>query len=338
MPNLNQSGDRRPIAALVGATGSGKTSMAISIAGWLKETGVSVEIVGADSRQIYRSLSVGTVKPTLREREAVPHHMIDVAEPDETFNASRYAEEARACVEDIYGQGAFPLVVGGSGLYIKALLDGLFEGPGADLSIRDRLEKWAEREGVDSLHRRLSKCDPDTASNVHPNDKKRIIRALEVFELAGRPISALRAETVGGGFSQPFYIGLAWPKEIHGKRIEERVRRMLENGMQEEAAWLAEAGLAGARSFEGLGYEDALALSRGDIGFEDCVERICKLHRGYAKRQGTWYRKIENILWLEPVEADWDYLVCRAGEALLSYLESTLPSGMASVQKRGTGA
>ena len=338
MSNLNQAGDERPIAALVGATGSGKTTMAISVAGWLRERGVAVEIIGADSRQIYRSLSVGTMKPTLREREAVPHHMIDVAEPDETFNASRYAEEARVCVDEIYGRGAFPFVVGGSGLYIRALLEGLFEGPGTDMSIRSRLERWAEREGAGTLHRRLSNCDPVTAKNVHPNDKKRIIRALEVFEVSGRPISALRAEAGGGGFSQPFYIGLAWPKEIQGRRIEERVRRMLENGMQKEAAWLAEAGLSGARSFEGLGYEDALALSRGEMGFEDCVERICRLHRSYAKRQGTWCQKIENVLWLEPAEADRGYLIRCAGEALATYLESTLPSSMASVPKRGTGA
>ena len=189
MYGRNGTGDSRPIAVLVGATGSGKTSMAVDLTGWLRERGVSIEIVGADARQIYRSLSIGTAKPTLREQESVPYHMLDVAEPDETFNAVLYAEEARRCVEEIYGRGAFPLVVGGSGLYIRALIEGLFEGPGADFDFRSWLEKWADREGNEALHRRLSDCDPAAASKVHPNDRKRLIRALEVFEATGRPIS-----------------------------------------------------------------------------------------------------------------------------------------------------
>ncbi|MEE9240873.1 MAG: tRNA (adenosine(37)-N6)-dimethylallyltransferase MiaA [bacterium] len=323
MPKDRSNGAWRPIAVLVGATCTGKTAMAVALAGRLKARGISVEVIGADARQIYRSLCVGSSKPTLMERQAVPHHMIDVADPDETYNASRYAEEARNCVEEIYARGAYPLVVGGSGLYVRALIEGLFEGPGADPVIRLRLEEWAAREGSEALHSRLAECDPVTAENVHPNDKKRVIRALEVFETTGRPISALRAEGTGGGFSRPFYIGLDWPLEVHAGRIEDRICQMLKSGMQEEAAWLADANLTQARSFEGLGYEDALALHRGEIDREECVDRICKLHRNYAKRQRTWYRKIENVLWLEPAESDWDSLAERAAEALSGYFASS---------------
>ena len=337
MYGCNGTGDSRPIAVLVGATGSGKTSMAVDLTGWLRERGVSIEIVGADARQIYRSLSIGTAKPTLREQESVPYHMLDVAEPDETFNAVLYAEEARRCVEEIYGRGAFPLVVGGSGLYIRALIEGLFEGPGADFDFRSWLEKWADREGNEALHRRLSDCDPAAASKVHPNDRKRLIRALEVFEATGRPISELRAEASPVGFTRTFYLGIEWPPEIHAGRIEERVRKMLARGMGDEASWLSTANLTEARSFEGLGYGDALALHRGEIGLEECVERICRLHRHYAKRQRTWFGKIDDVFWLEPAEAEWSSLVETAGEAMRAYYHSPPTLAVQSDKESGAG-
>lgn len=322
--------DCRPIAVMVGTTCSGKTTLAAALAGWLGERDVAVEIIGADARQIYRSLSIGTAKATRDEQNAVPHHMIDVAEPDETFNASRYAEEALECAERVYAKGAFPLVVGGSGLYIRALIEGLFDGPGADENIRLRLEGWAEREGAEVLHRRLLECDPVTAEKVHPNDRKRVIRALEVYESTGRPISELRAESAEGGFARPFYVGLDWPADALGERIEVRVRWMLENGMKEEAFWLAGANLSDARSFEGLGYEDALALHRGEIDFEACVARISQLHRQYAKRQRTWCRKIEGVRWFEPGEIGFDALVGQVGASLLSYFLTSLSQGTAA--------
>lgn len=319
--------DWRSIAVMVGTTCSGKTTLAAALAGWLAERDISIEIIGADARQIFRSLSIGTAKPTLDEQIAVPHHMIDVAEPDETFNASRYAEEALECAEKIYANGAFPLVVGGSGLYIRALIEGLFDGPGADENIRLRLEDWAERDGAEALHHRLLECDPVTAEKVHPNDSRRVIRALEVYETTGRPISELRAESAGGGFARPFYIGLDWPADALGERIKVRVRRMLLNGMQDEASWLSEAGLTNARSFEGLGYEDALAFHRGEIIFDDCLARISQLHRQYAKRQRTWCRRIKDVRWFEPGEMSFDALVEQVGTSLISYFHPSLSPG-----------
>ena len=317
--------DWRSIAVMVGTTCSGKTTLAAALASWLGERNVPLEIIGADARQIYRSLSIGTAKPTLDERNSVPHHMIDVAESDETFNASRYAEEALECAEKVYAKGAFPLVVGGSGLYIRALIEGLFDGPGADENIRLRLEDLAERDGLESLRRRLSECDPAAAVKIHPNDRKRVIRALEVFESTGRPISELRAEAVGGGFARPFYVGLDWPNDVLGERIEARVRWMLLNGMQDEASWLAGANLNDARSFEGLGYKDALALHRGEIIFDDCLARISQRHRQYAKRQRTWCRRIEGVRWFEPDEMGFDTLVEQVGASLLSYFFPSQP-------------
>ncbi len=319
MPEKMPEKKGSPIGVLIGATCTGKTAFALALAGWLAERGVALEIVGADARQIYRELSVGTAKPAAEERRAVPHHMVDVAGPEETFDASRYAGEARRCADEIYGRGGLPLLVGGSGLYIRAMIEGLFEGSGADPGIRRSLEERAEREGNEALHRRLAGCDPATAGRVHPNDRRRVIRALEVYESTGRPISDLRAEGGGGGRYRPFYMGISWPSALLDERIEARVRRMLAGGMGEEAARLADAGLTGARSFEGLGYEAALALHRGEIGLEECIGRIARLHRGYAKRQRTWFRKMEGVLWLRPAEEVWETLVERAGEALAAH-------------------
>ena len=252
--------------------------------------------------------------------------MIDVADPAEGFDAARYAREARACAEGIYARGAVPLAVGGSGLYLRALVEGLFEGPGAQPAIRQRLEEEAGREGPAALHRRLAARDPRTAARVHPNDRRRIVRALEVLEAAGRPISELRAEAPAGGFERPLWLGVDWPAELHARRIEERVRAMLAGGMAEEAAWLAERGLEGARAFEGLGYAEALAHGRGEAGFEETVARICRLHRGYAKRQRTWFRRVEGLRWLHP-ERGMDQAAAEAARAVEAYLAGFGPAG-----------
>ncbi len=246
--------------------------------------------------------------------------MVDVAEPDETFSAARYAREARRCAEEVYARGRLPLVVGGSGLYIRALVEGLFEGPGAQPGLRRRLEEEADRGGADSLHRRLAACDPETAARVHPNDRKRVIRALEVFATTGRPISALRSESGGGGFARPLYLGVDWPSGLHARHIEERVRGMLKGGMPDEAAALAEAGLTEAAAFEGLGYAEALAFHRGEADFETTVARIIRLHRSYAKRQRTWFRKMKNIRWLP---GDAEARAEEAAAALWAYVEGS---------------
>jgi len=333
----NGNGDSRPIAVLVGATGAGKTTMAVDLADWLRERGISIEIVGADARQIYRSFSVGTAKPTVSEQEAAPHHMLDVADPNETYNAVRYAEEARRCVDKIFSRRGFPLIVGGSGLYIRALVNGLFRGPGADFDLRRRLEVWSDREGIAALHDRLSECDPVAAAKVHPNDRKRLIRALEVFETTGRPISELHSEERSSGFTQTFYLGIEWSPELHARRIEARVRQMLIGGMREEASSLAMADLTKVQLFEGLGYGDALALHKGEIGMEDCVGRICKLHRRYAKRQRTWFQKIDDVFWLEPAEKNWNILVEAAGEALCAFFLDSKSQQMRRNRRSGAG-
>ncbi len=282
---------------------------------------MSLEIVSADARQIYRGIGVGTAKPGLDERGGVPHHMMDVAELGETYSAVRYADEAILCIADIHRRGAYPLVVGGSGLYIRALVEGFFDGPEAQPEIRGRLEAEASKLGHVAMYERLAAVDPETAAKLHPNDLRRVVRALEVYETTGRPVSRLRAEQKGPRFTSPLYIGLRYPASVLAELIEHRVRRMLENGMLDEVAMLAEMNLSGARVFEGLGFQEALAFRRGQMAEDEAVLAISRLHRNYAKRQRTWFRKLEGVDWYEPLEKEFGVMLEKAHDKVSRYLE-----------------
>lgn len=318
-------GDSRPLVLIVGATCSGKTTLGAALAARFREEGTVFEIVGADARQIYRGVGVGAASPDASERGGAPHHMVGVADPGEAYSAARYAEEALARVEDIYRRGALPLVVGGSGLYIRALVEGLFDGPEARPEIRERLEAEASERGREAVHARLAAVDPETAARLHPNDLRRVVRALEVHEATGRPASRLRAEQGAPRFASPLYVGLDYSPSVLAGRIERRTRRMLREGMLEEVETLAERNLTSARVFEGLGFQTALALRRGRIAEEEAVREISRLHRNYAKRQRAWFRKIEGARWLRPDEMGAEALLERAHGEASRYLASRLP-------------
>ena len=305
---------------MVGTTCSGKTAFGVALARRFMEERVTIEIVGADARQVFRGIGVGTAKPGVDERGGVPHHMMDVAELGETFSAARYADEALLCMEDIYRRGAYPLVAGGSGLYLRALVEGFFDGPEAQPEIRERLEAEASWRGNAAMHERLSAIDPETAAKLHPNDLRRVIRALEVYEATGRPVSLLRAEQEAPRFASPLYIGLRYPASVLAERIERRVRGMLQGGMLDEVAMLAEKNLTDARVFEGLGFQEALALYRGQMSEEEAVREISRLHRNYAKRQRTWFRKLEGVEWYEPLENDFEAILDKAHDRVSRYL------------------
>ena len=318
--NRKPSGNPHPIVIVVGTTCSGKTTFGVALARRFREEGVSLEIVGADARQIYRGIGVGTAKPGLDERGGVPHHMMDVADLGETYSAARYADEAILCIEEIHRKGAYPLVVGGSGLYIRALVEGFFDGPEAQPEIRKRLEAEASRQGHAAMHERLAAVDPETAAKLHPNDLRRVVRALEVYEATGRPVSRLRAEQKAPRFASPLYIGLRYPPSVLAERVERRVRRMLSDGMLDEVAMLAEKNLTDARVFEGLGFQESLALRRGQMAEEEAVREISRLHRNYAKRQRTWFRKLEGVNWYDPQEKDFGVILEKAHDKVSRYL------------------
>jgi tRNA dimethylallyltransferase len=279
---------------VLGPTASGKSELAIHIA-----LALGGEIVNCDSLQIYRGFDVGTAKVPEAARRGVPHHLIDVADPSQVFTAGEYSRVARDLLHQIAQRGRIAVVVGGTGFYLRALLDGLFSGPVRDAAIRARLER---REGrrPGSLHRILSRLDPAAAARIHPNDKSKIIRALEVRLLEGKPISEvfLRGRDKLEGF-HPIKIGLNPPRPLLYHRMDARAVRMFEQGLLEEVRGLLGSGVPReAKPFESLGYKQALAMIDGRMTPEQALAATQVETRRYAKRQLTWFRKEQSVHWL----------------------------------------
>jgi tRNA dimethylallyltransferase len=257
------------------------------------------EIVAADSRQLYRGLDVGTGKPDAAARARVPHHMLDLLEPSEVANAARYARAARAAIAAIRARGRAAIVVGGSGLYVRALLSGLFAGPGRDAPFRERLRARAERVGWPALHAELAARDPATAARVHPNDAVRVTRALEIIEGTGMPASEARRRGAGppiGVKARAFAI--EWPREALDERIARRFDAMLAAGLVEEVRGLLARGVApDAPALRAPGYAEIVRHVRGDISLEEATALAVRATRRYAKRQMTWFRKVPDLAW-----------------------------------------
>ena len=311
----------KPLIIILGCTGTGKTEFSIKVSRYLKEKGFNLEIVGADARQIYKEVSIGTAKPSLRERNQVKHHMVDFLSPHDEYNVSLYAKHCLDVLNDIYNRKVFPVLVGGSGLYIQSLVEGIFDGPSSDSSIRNNLMEDYEKSGPNYLHEKLKNIDPDSAKRIHPNDKRRLIRALEVFEISGKPLSTFQNEDSDPRFKNPLYIGLSLPKKDLNFKIETRVRKMLSSGMVKESEFLVEESLQHSRIFEGLGFNEAFMLSRKEIDFETAVEKICVLHRQYAKRQRTWFDKNPLIHWFDISNSEESVLVENLSSLILGYLD-----------------
>jgi tRNA dimethylallyltransferase len=291
------------VLILTGPTGSGKTDLGIQLA---RE--FDAEIVNADSRQVYRRLEVGSAKPTARQRAAVPHHLVDVVEPDEAFDAARFRELAVAAIDDILGRGRRALVVGGTGLYVKVLRGGLFAGPPRDPELRARLEA-EETKNPGTLYRRLSMCDPEAAHKLHPNDRFRLIRALEVCELTGRPISQWQAEhAFAGGEFEFLTIALDVPRKELYARIDRRCREMIDAGLVDEVRRLHTSGFgAGLPALQSPGYREIGEHLAGQYDLEEAIARMAQATRRLAKRQLTWLRGDPEAKW-RGAEVD---LLCR---------------------------
>jgi len=284
--------------ALVGATSSGKSLVALELADRL-----GGEIVGADSRQIYSRLEIGTEAPTPEDRARAPHHFVAFLDPSETYSAGRYGREARDVVREIESRGKIPIVAGGSGLYVRALLQGLFHGPARDDAIRERLMRRIQDEGLESLREDLLRVDPEAHAAILPNDPVRVIRALEVHELTGRPITALRRERPPDPFPAQLF-GLRWSRPALAKRIASRLEKQLERGFLAEARSLLVEVLAGhlpedAPGPRTLGYRELLTHLRGEMTLDSARERIALKTRQLAKRQETWFRLKPGVHWIE---------------------------------------
>jgi tRNA dimethylallyltransferase len=283
------------LVAIVGPTATGKSALGIALA-----QRFGGEIVACDSTAVYRGFDIGTDKVPLAQQQGIPHHMVDVADPTEAYSAARYAREAAAVIRGITRRGRLPILVGGTGLYYRALTRGFFPGPSRDLPLRARLERIAARRGAERLHRMLARVDPASADRIQPRDRKRLIRALEVYLLTGRPLTAHFADTRS---PLPEYrvvpFALRIPAEATAERVARRVDAQFEGGLLDEIRALLRAGVPPtAHPFTGLVYRQALEHLRGVRGERETRELIVRENRKYSRRQLIWFRKEPNLQWI----------------------------------------
>ena len=306
---------KRPLVILTGPTAVGKTSLSLSLA---KE--LDGEIVSADSMQVYRYMDIGTAKIREEERQGIPHHLIDVLDPWEDFNVVRFQKMAREALEEIWERGHIPIVTGGTGFYIQALLyDIHFTENNEDSSLRKDLENYARENGAEALHSRLEEVDEKAASQIHFNNVKRVIRALEFYYQTGKKISEHNEEERKRTSPYDFkYFVLNDEREHLYARINQRVDLMMEEGLVEEVQKLKEMGCDSALvSMQGLGYKEILSYLEGECTLDEAVYKIKRDTRHFAKRQITWFKRERDVIWLH--KPDYDYDETKIREAVLSY-------------------
>src|SRR5271155_1887382 len=283
------------LAVLLGPTASGKTALSLHLA-----KRFSGEIVSCDSVAVYREMEIGTAKPSLAERHEIPHHMIDVADLSEPFTAGDYSRQARAAIDEIVAREKLPIVTGGTGLYLRALIDGLFPAPQRSEDIRERLRGAKESKGAAWLHRILARLDWEAAKQIHPNDVPKLVRAIEVCLTARQPMT--QAWQSGRNALQGYRIlriGLNPDRKALYARINTRASAMFDEGLVEETRELTEKYGDTARPLTSLGYRQALAVIHGQVTFAEAITSAQQGHRNYAKRQMTWFRRESEVHWLE---------------------------------------
>jgi tRNA dimethylallyltransferase len=285
----------RKVILIAGPTCSGKTSLSIILA-----TKLHTEILSADSRQFYKYLNIGTAKPDKHTLDKVKHHFIDFLEPDERFNASIYEKQALKVIEELFEQNKIPVVVGGSGLYIKAIMEGIFDEVKVDEKIRKKLLRIKEKKGNEGLYNVLKKVDPVSASKMFPRIWKRVLRALEVYYQTGQPIwkfHKIHNRDIDIYFR--LYC-LNWNRDVLYANIEDRVDKMISNGLIEEIKYILDKGYSKSlNSLNTVGYKEIISYLEGNITLERAVELIKRNTRRYAKRQMTWFRKVDGINWID---------------------------------------
>jgi tRNA dimethylallyltransferase len=286
--------EARNRVVLLGPTAGGKSEIALHLA-----ERIGGEIVGADSRQIYRGLEIGTAAPSEADRRRVPHHLASFLEPSETYSAGRYARDARTAIGDVEARGAAAVIVGGSGLYLRSLLDGLFAGPERNEEVRAELSRRLAERGLDDLREELGRVDPQALAGILPGDSVRVIRALEVHRLTGVPISELRRGRRNEGIAARRY-GIRWTRAALAVRIADRIEQQLRDGFLEQARALERAGLPEqSPGLHTLGYRELVQHLRGQMTLEEAAATIALRTRQLAKRQETWFRRVPEVLWFD---------------------------------------
>jgi len=302
---------------LTGPTASAKTAVGVALARRL-----GAEVLALDSTTLYRGMDIGTAKPAIDDRGGIPHHLLDLIEPWESASVAAYREWARAAVGEVEYRGSKVLFVGGSALYLKALVRGLFQGPGADAALRARLEHDARENGGHALHARLAALDPATAGRLHPHDRRRVIRALEVIELTGRPMSVLQAEHDRPAPADVGIFSLDLPRTVLHERINRRVVRFFDAGLVDEVRAL-QAGPRplGDVAAQAIGYREVIAMLAGEASLSQTIEHVQARTRQFAKRQATWFRGLQEVRSF-PVAPDED------PQAIAERLERTIEAEM----------
>ena len=284
------------LICICGPTASGKTALSVALAQQLH-----TEIISADSMQIYRGMDIGTAKPAEAERCGVPHHLLDICDPGEPFSVARYVELADAAAQDILRRGMIPIVAGGTGLYMDALIEcSTFTGDETDLSIREKYQRMAAEQGNIAVHECLRRVDPEGAARLHPNNLKRVIRALEVYEQTGMTLDAFnRLHKRPAPKYQAIKIGVCpAERQVLYERIDKRVDQMLADGLLDETRRLLERGALAGTAAQAIGYKELLGFLQGEQPLEECVALLKQRSRNYAKRQLTWLKRDDNIHWI----------------------------------------
>jgi tRNA dimethylallyltransferase len=294
VPEAGEKDARRVAVGIVGPTASGKSALAVSLA-----KAFDGAIVSCDALQVYRCLDIGTGKIPVEERGGVPHHLLDVVDPDEEFTAADYIRTSAPIVMGLDSQGILPIVVGGTGLYLRALMLGLFEGPGRRPELRARISAVAERHGADFVHRMLARLDPDSADRIHPNDRVRMIRALEVIFSSHTTMSEMmsRRRSPLEGYRFLLY-GLAPPREQLISKIERRVNKMFRDGFVDEVRYLLENYGSEVPAFKAIGYKELARYFSGELSLSEAEQQTVRATVQYAKRQMTWFRREDGVQWL----------------------------------------
>ena len=287
----------KPVVAILGPTATGKSALALAVA-----ERYGGEIINCDSTAVYRGFDIGTDKVPLTERRGIPHHLIDIADPTDEYTAAQFARDAAAVIADLHSKGKLPILVGGTGFYYRALTRGLFPGPGKDAGLRERLEAIARRKGVETLHRMVTRVDPESGARIQPRDLKRLIRALEVYFQTGKPLTAHFEDTVSplGKDVTVGAIALRMPAAWLADRLARRVDEQFAAGLLDEIRALQAAGVPpGARPFGGLVYRQAMEHLRGVRDEASTRALIAQENRKYARRQLIWFRKEPNLVWFD---------------------------------------
>ncbi|WP_027938231.1 tRNA (adenosine(37)-N6)-dimethylallyltransferase MiaA [Anaeroarcus burkinensis] len=291
------------LLVVLGPTAVGKTDLAVELA--LRHDG---EVVSGDSMLVYRGMDIGTAKPSQEERRGIPHHLIDILEPNEPYDAVRFGEQAEAVIKDIQARGRLPVLAGGTGLYVQAFLEGyVFSEVAEDAPFREEMEALAQKEGNEAVHRLLQKADPLSAAKLHPNNLRRVIRALEVARQGGETLSlGKKAGLASSWLEQSLVVGLTMERSALYRRIDQRVERMAAAGLETEVKSLLAAQVeTTCQSMQGIGYKEMVAHLQGQYSFEETVAIIQKNTRHFAKRQFTWFKRMPYVQWFDVGQDGW---------------------------------